>query len=273
MRSDVPLVLLAAGLGSRFGGVKPLAPVGPNGEPLLNLALQQATAAGFKRAIVVVGDATSAAIRVALTGKLQPDIGLTFVSQEVVGPARDRPWGTAAAVLAAGLDSDVVVANGDDLYGEAGLFAARDWMKERPTSDAAGIFYPVGATVSDRGVSRGVPTIARGRVRGIIEQRDVRRVGGVVTLSDGTVLTEDQPVSMNLWCLRQSALRELAKGFERFVAASAADPTAEYGLSTALGQLGDTLRIDARLTRSTWHGVTYAADVAAVREALCRGQG
>jgi bifunctional N-acetylglucosamine-1-phosphate-uridyltransferase/glucosamine-1-phosphate-acetyltransferase GlmU-like protein len=271
MRPDVPLVLLAAGLGSRFGGVKPLAPVGPNGEPLLYLALQQAARTGFQRAIVVVGDTTSAAIREALTGRWQPDIGLTIVSQEAVGPARNRPWGTVAAVLAAGLASDVVVANGDDLYGEAGLTAARDWMQERPASDAAGIFYSAGTTVADRGVSRGVPTVVRGRMRGIVEQRDVRRSGGVVTLSDGTMLAEDQPVSMNLWCLRRSALRELASGFERFVDASASDETAEYGLSTALGQLAGTLRIDARLTRSTWHGVTYAADVADVRAALSRG--
>jgi hypothetical protein len=292
-----------------------LAPVGPNGEPLLCLALQQAARAGFQKAILVVGATTSAAIREALAGEWRPHLPIEIVSQERVGPPRARPWGTVAALLAAGLTSDVVVANGDDLYGEVGLRDALAWMATRSKSAAAGIFYPVGATVTERGVSRGLPTIVDGRMTGIVEQRDVRRVHGVVRLADGTVLAEDRPVSMNLWCLRRSALSEMARGFDRFVEANGVeravgvgvakaakgngvsegargskavggpdgvkradgvggvDGTAEFGLPTALGDLAASMRIDARVTDSMWLGVTYAEDVADVREALGRREG
>ena len=272
MTTDAPIVLLAAGLGTRFGGVKPLAPVGPQGEPLLYVALQQAAAAGFGRAVVVVGAASSAPIRQALEQIWRTALDVSFVSQDSIGPARKRPWGTVAAVLAAGEHRDVVVANGDDLYGVVGLRAARTWLLDHEGGDAAGIFYPVGPTVpvggKSKGVSRAVPAIDDGRMTGIREQRDVYRAANTVRLADGTVLAETQPVSMNLWCLRREIVGRLQQGFALFVDACAPDDASEYGLPGALAELATEMRIDALVTSSPWHGVTYATDVEHVRDAL-----
>jgi hypothetical protein len=197
-------------------------------------------------------------------------MSVSFVDQSTVGPTRTKPWGTAAAVVAAGVGRDLVVANGDDLYGEGALRTALDWVTAPRHSDAAGIFYPIGPTVADLEVSRGVPTIVDGRVTAIHEHLGIRRVNGVVRLANGAELPNDRPVSMNLWCLRRSVLRLMATGFDRFVEASADDETAEYGLSTVLGGLAAGLHIDALVTNSQWFGVTHEQDVALVREALCR---
>ncbi len=276
MTTDVPLVLLAAGLGTRYGGVKPLAPVGPCGEPLLYMALQQASAAGFARAVVVVGAASSLPIREALQGRWRPALPVSFERQDSIGPERGRPRGTVAAVLAAGEHGDVVIANGDDLYGVCGLRTALNWTAQHTGGDAAGVFYPVGPTVLapgvDNGVSRALPTVVDGRLTGIAEQRDVHRLAGTVRLADGTVLADDQPVSMNLWCLRQQALIKLRQALDRFVEASGPDAVSEYGLPEALADLATEMHIDALITRSPWHGVTYARDVEYVRVALIAEQ-
>ena len=266
----VPLVLLAAGLGSRYGGVKPLAPVGPNGEPLLAVALDQAAEAGFDRAIVVVSDATGDAIRSALGN---PALPVTFVAQGSVGPPRAKPWGTTAAVIAVGIDHDIVVANGDDLYGIAGLTMARRWMGSSSPAHAAAVLYPVGRTMSSRGgVSRALPVIEHGRLVGLDEQRDVERIAGVVRLAEGRALADEQPVSMNLWCLRTAALRSLQRACTDFLRDHDGDEAAELGLSSALSNLLPGLQIEALVTDSPWHGVTFATDVDDVRRALIAGR-
>ena len=260
-------MLLAAGLGSRYGGVKPLAPVGPDGQPLLAIALRQAADAGFDRAVVVVGEQTEQPIRHALGA---PPLPVSFRLQGRIGPARLKPWGTTAAVLSAVGHSDLVIANGDDLYGVEGLAAARDWITSASGADGAAVLYEAGRTISSRGgVSRAVPTITDGRLVGLVEERDVcRGPDGVIRTTDGRGLAEEQPVSMNLWCLRLTAIEALQVSFRLFVARNADDVDAELGLSTAIGELLGALRVDALVTRSPWHGVTFASDVADVRAAL-----
>ena len=263
----MPIVLLAAGLGSRYGGLKPLAPVGPDGEPLLFVALRQAADAGFDRAVVVVGEQTEQPILHALA---TPPLPVSFRLQGRIGPARLKPWGTTEAVLSAAVDGDLVVANGDDLYGIEGLSVARGWMLSGSGADGAAVLYEAGRTMSSRGgVSRAVPTIVEGRLVGLVEERDVcRGPDGVIRTTDGRALAEEQPVSMNLWCLRATAIEALRVSFRAFRDRNADDADAELGLSTALGELLGFLRFDALVTRSPWHGVTFAADVADVRAAL-----
>lgn len=263
----MPIVLLAAGLGSRYGGLKPLAPVGPDGEPLLFVALLQAADAGFDRAVVVVGEATKEPIRNALSSTPLP---VSFSRQGRIGRERHKPWGTTEAVLSAAVEGDLVVANGDDLYGIEGLSVARDWMLAGSGADGAAVLYEAGRTMSSRGgVSRAVPTIIDGRLVGLVEERDVcRGPDGVIRTTDGRALAEEQPVSMNLWCLRRTAIEALQVSFRSFSDRNADDVDVELGLSTAIGELLGLLRFDALVTSSPWHGVTFAADVADVRAAL-----
>lgn len=270
-----PLVLLAAGLGTRFGGgVKPLAPVGPDGEPLLVVSLRQARRAGFARAVVVTGPQTRGPIETALS---DPPLPVAFADQGSVGPPRAKPWGTVAAVLsavpAAGRHGLVVI-NGDDLYGTPGLAAAHRWMASRDGADALIVAYEVATTLSATGgVSRGVVTAsADGRLRGLIEQRDVRAEGGVVRTGTGLVLTSETLVSMNLWAFRPRALDLLGDALSAFLVAHPGHATAELGLPDAIGALlgPDGLSVAVEATSSPWHGVTFFDDVPGVRAALQR---
>ncbi len=290
------LVLLAAGLGTRFGGLKPLAPVGRRGEPLLAIAVAQGRAAGFTDVIVIVSERSEGPIAAALG----PTVRLA--RQERIGPPRATPWGTVAAVLAGGCETDgCVVANGDDLYGIDALRTARVWIELDSADgspsvepDALLVAFRLDRTLSDAGgVSRAVaqiePMAGRGsRLRGLREHRGVRRTAdGLIKSQNGrdnqnehegedgpAMLSPDALVSMNLWALRPSALEALRVAFDTFIEghlrrAHRGDETSECALPTTLASLVEARRlvIEVRPTDSQWHGVTWPGDVAVVRAA------
>ncbi len=266
--TSVPLVLLAAGLGSRFGGIKPLAPVGPGHEELLILSLEQARRAGFASGVIVVGPLTRDAIIGALS---DPPIPVSFADQVGRHGGNGKPWGTVDALTCTGLSGPLVVANGDDLYGVAALTDALA-ATQRDDIDGAAVMFPVGRTLSGvGGVSRAEPVIDEsGLLRALSERRGVERHGDVITDGTGRVLEAHAVVSMNLWALRAAAVGALASLGSAFCAKHAGDPSVELGLPDAIGQLvlADRLRIVVTVTDSTWHGVTFAEDVARVRAEL-----
>lgn len=269
--TSVPIVLLAAGLGSRFGGIKPLAPVGPNHEALLTLSLEQARRAGFASAVIVVGSLTRAAIIGALTN---PPIPVSFADQVGRGDGTGKPWGTVDALASTRLNGPLVVANGDDLYGVPALADALA-ATQRDDIDGAAVMFPVGRTLSGvGGVSRAEPVIDEGGLlRALSERRGVERHGDVITDGTGRVLEADAAVSMNLWALRAPAVAALSELGAAFRDRHVDDAGAELGLPDAVGQLvaDNHLRIAVTVTESTWHGVTFADDVAKVRAELIDG--
>jgi CTP:molybdopterin cytidylyltransferase MocA len=266
--TDAPLVLLAAGLGSRFGGVKPLAPVGPNGEALLMLSLDQARRAGFTSAVIVVGPLTREAITSALSNTPIP---VMYCDQVGRDGGSAKPWGTVDAVASTGLHGPLVVANGDDLYGVSALADALAATRNEDI-DGAAIMFPVGRTLSGLGgVSRAEPVIdADGLLRELTERRGVIMDNNAIVDETGHVLARDTPVSMNLWAFSAVAVEALTAMCAEFVAEHEDDDKAELGLPDAVGQLvaSDTLRIAVTVTDSTWHGVTFADDVTKVRAEL-----
>ncbi len=263
--------MLAAGLGTRFGGPKPLAPVGPAGEPLLAVSLAQAVAAGFREAVVVVGGATADVVTAALA---EAPLAVRTARQDAVGPQRAKPWGTVAATLAAAVVGDAVVMNGDDLYGVAGLRCARNWFVDGPPgADAALVGYRLARTLADSGgVSRAVPVIgASQRLVALAEHRDVARdAEGRIRSDRAERLAPDAVVSMNLWALRPSMWSLFAAEFATFVAGNGDDPSAELGLPDAVGALvaAGRAQVEVLATDSPWHGVTWPEDVDVVRRAL-----
>ena len=268
---SIPLVLLAAGLGSRYGGVKPLAPVGPTAEPLLLIALRHAADAGFTEAVVVTSAATRGPIEAALNVPLP--LAVRYADQGMVGPAREKPWGTVAGVLAADAGDRFVSANGDDLYGAEALRPARWYCDDGPSgTDAAMIGYRLDRTLSrTAGVSRAVSEIDRnGLLSNLVEHRDVQREGARVRSSTGASIAPETTVSMNLWAFRAPAVAALRDELTAFLDANRGSPTAELGLPQAIGRLAHagTLRVAVYRTSATWHGVTWAEDVAVVRAAL-----
>ena len=275
--SSIPIVVLAAGLGSRFGGVKPIAPVGPQHEPLIVIALRQAAEAGFTEAVVVTGDFTDEAVRHALDGSAALTVRFERQPERRAGVVPSKPWGTVAAVLAAKAGDVFVSANGDDLYGVVGLRLALQFCTSTPTgspgdqADAAMIGYQLDQTVPpEGGVSRGIAVVDTGEMLSLVEHRDVRRVGPGFTSSTCGEIAADATTSMNLWAFRRGAVAALRSVSDQFIAANKQSETAELGLPDAIGRLvaNGLLRVAVRPTTSPWHGVTWPRDVAGVRAAL-----
>ena len=277
-----PLVLLAAGLGSRYGGVKPVAPVGPAGEPLIVMAVRQAAEAGFDEIVVVVGPATETEVSAALASA-DPGVRISLARQ-VVPEHRLRPWGTVDAVLAA-VDSlgslgsqfaefaGLVVANGDDLYGAEAMAEAHRWIASAGDAVGAAVMFEVAKTMSSvGGVSRAVPVVHDGRLAALEEHRDVHVDSGTILTGTGQLLPPETPVSMNLWCLRPSAVEALRVLHACFIEEHAGEPDAEFGLPSGVDALvRDGRSFDVLVTASRWHGVTWPDDVAHVRAALIGG--
>lgn len=240
--------------------------------PLLFVGLHQAAAAGFDRAVVVVGASTETAIAEEVVSAELP-VAVRLASQEGFGPSRAKPWGTVPAVLAGLPDDGGVVANGDDLYGVAGFAAAAEWIAAsgEGKGDAAIVAYRLEQTVSDNGtVNRGLVTSHEGRLVGLRENHDVHRVGDRFASKENDDIGPDALVSMNLWVLGSKAAAGLRAAFEVFLGEHASSESAECLLPNVIGdmvQSGD-LTVDVIETNAQWHGVTWADDVAPVRAAL-----
>jgi len=256
------MVILAAGMGSRFGGPKQLLPVGPNGETILDYNAHDAVAAGFGRIVIV----TRAELHAEVSALVERGVGRVaeaVVVLQHVPPGRTKPLGTCDAVLAAGPHVDGVfgVANADDLYG-AGAFAA---VGAAVSDDGAAVLgLPLSSTVPREGaVSRAVLEVgADDRVLAI------REVAGI-TASSLASRADDAFVSMNLWGFPSSALDDLAEVARRFVPV---DATAELFLPDVVGDLVGAGRLRVRLVPSPdpWTGMTNPGDVEAVRADACR---
>lgn len=269
------LVILAAGMGIRFGGLKQVQPVGPAGELIIEYSAYDALRAGFGRLVLVIRKDIEADFRDAIGRRLEARMDVRYVFQET-GAGRTKPWGTGHAVLAArdAVRGPFAVINADDFYGAAGYrtltahFAA--------SADYAMVGYPLKQTLSEFGtVSRGLcATDAAGRLRSITEITKIEQAGGGARYTDATGavknLSGDEIVSMNFWGFTPAVFPQLEKLFTDFQANHAGDPKAEFYLPTALSTLNERgeARVALLRSRDAWFGITYREDMAASRAAI-----
>lgn len=261
------LVVLAAGVGSRFGGPKQLSPVGPSGETLLDYAIYDALRAGFSRAVLIIRRELGDEIRAHVTRVTGGAVPVEYVEQPV--PAgRTKPWGTGHAVLVA---RDVVagpfaVCNADDYYGPGAYqLLARHLAADTGAPPLhAFVGYRLDATLSNHGgVARAVASTGPdGFVARLLEVKDVRR--------EHRDFTGAEFVSMNLWGFAPAVFAALEEQFAAFRAAAQGAPDAEFLLSTALDEQVRAGRARLRVLPAPdrWMGMTFAADVPVVRDAL-----
>jgi hypothetical protein len=279
---DLTLVILAAGLSRRFGRSKPLEPVGPHGETLPQYTVYDAMRAGFRRVVFVVHPDAAGLLGDHLGPRLPPEVEPSFVSQTAASQARHRakPWGTGAAVLAAGgeLAGPFAVANADDLYGR-GAFeeAARHLRSARADGQCrhALVGFRLRETLSGAGgVSRAICQVsACGSLLGVQEVLEVRDtaqgvVGRAAATGERRILVGSELVSMNLWAFFPDVLPHLARAFERFYARHGESDAAEFLIGDAVQALVATEsgRVLVLPCASRWHGITHPAD----REPLVR---
>ncbi len=270
------LVILAAGVGSRFGGPKQLSPVGPSGETLLDYAIYDAMRAGFARAVLVIREELRAPLREQVARVVGRALPVDYVEQRLddlprgrrVPAGRVKPWGTGHAVLAGreAVDGPFAVCNADDYYGPGAyrLLAEHLTAKAGTPPLHAFVGYRLDATLSAHGgVARAVASTGpNGLVTRLVEVKNVR--GG-----DGPFTGAEQ-VSMNLWGFAPDVLAVLEEQFTAFLDAPGLAADAEFLLSTALGDQVAAGRARLRVLPAPdrWLGMTFAADVEAVRAAL-----
>lgn len=281
------LVLLAAGLGSRYGGLKQLDPLGPGGATLMDYAVYDGWRAGFGAVVFVIrpemAEAFEQQVGTRYRGRLPVRVAFqraeALPPPHVVPPGRTRPWGTTQAVLAAreAVDGSFAVLNADDCYGRDAIAAAARFLATRPpdATDHAVIGYRLDQTASPSGgVNRAVLRVsASGFLEGVAETREL------VAAPDGTFtgtgpegpvrVAADALVSMNLWAFTPAIFPLLDASFRRFLEA-APGATGESYLPDAVQQALDRRETRVRVlpTASRWCGVTYAADRAWVQREL-----
>ena len=282
-------MILAAGIGSRFGGPKQLSPVGPSGETLLDYAIYDAVRAGFARVVLVIRKELAAPLREHVAAVTGGSVPVDFVEQRLddlpggrrAFEGRVKPWGTAHAVLVVryALEGPFAVCNADDFYGAGAYCLLAEHLTRRAAPpEHALVGYRLDATLSEHGgVARAVASCGPdGLLTRLVEVRDVRVEGrglgirGSGVTGEELQFTGDEQVSMNLWGFTNDVFAALKDQFADFLGASRSTPNAEFLLSTALDDQVTAGRARLRVLTAPdqWFGVTFAADVPAVRDAL-----
>jgi NDP-sugar pyrophosphorylase family protein len=289
------LVVLAAGLARRYGGLKQLEPVGPCGEALLDYGIYDAVRAGFGSVVLVVRPELEARFRRHVTDTVGDAVPVGYISQELddlpegckLPGGRQRPWGTGHAVLAArpAVSGPFAVCNADDFYGASsyGQLAEHLERLERGESTHVLVGYPLHKTLSPfGGVSRCIVLRDEaGYVVQLTEIEGIRRVGGRIagtTVQGERIdLTNDELVSMNLWGFTPQVFIALERQFFVFLGDCVSDSTAEFLLTTGLNEEIATgvLRIAVLEASDQWFGMTCPEERERVRQAVADlvGQG
>ncbi len=268
------MVVLAAGMGTRFGGLKQLEPVTPEGETILDFSIYDALRCGVSRLVFVVRREILGEFRTAFESKPGRFASISYVCQDECGPPRAKPWGTGHAVLSAGLEvkDNFLVINADDFYGRAAFetMTSRELSPSDPEFLLAG--YELKNTLSDNGaVSRGECVIdSDGLLETLLERKGVLRDNSGIYSSDGHRMPPDTTVSMNLWAFTPRVFDILGRRFARF--AESADGAAEFYLNEALSDAvaQNEARIRVLKTGGQWAGVTFPGDKAGVAALLSR---
>ncbi len=279
---DKTIVVMAAGLGSRYGGVKQIERLGPDGEILMEYAIYDALCAGFNRIVLIIKPEILGDVKELFGDRIEKSSGIRidyafqtmdrFTESRPEFSARTKPFGTVHAVICAKdcIKTPFAVMNADDYYGaEAFRVMSKKLEELHGAQDAAMVAYRLKNTVSPFGtVTRGVCDVEAGLLRGVKETYKIKLMpdGTIRDTScseDGPVLAPDTFVSMNLWGYHQDILPVMERYFAGFLAALPADELkAECLLPTMMGELTDSGRISisALGTNDRWFGLTYKED-------------
>jgi len=278
---DLTLLVLAAGLSTRYGELKQLVPVGPSGEALMDYGIYDAVRAGFNKVVLVTRRELEGALREHVERVFGDAIEVAVAYQELdalpegfaLVSGRHKPWGTGHAVLAAAaeVNEPFVAINADDFYGADAFAALGDFLREAAGSEGnefAAAGYSILDTLSPHGgVSRAVCEVdTDGYLVRVTEVKKIAEADGVlagVTVEgERYVLSGDETISMNIWAATSSAFPLLHEQFARFLEEHGADADAEFLLSTAVNDLiaSGGVRVKVIPTGGPWLGITYQED-------------
>lgn len=270
---NTDLVIMAAGMGSRFGGVKQIAPLGPDGQIIIDYSVYDAVKAGFNKAVIIIKKAIEKDFREVAGRKIEKMIDVEYTFQEIdkipngikVTPDREKPWGTGHAILCAKdkIKNPFLVINADDYYGQTVYQKMHDFLVSEE-NDMCMAGYRLKNTLSDNGtVTRGICKSEDDYLKEVIETREIGK---------DTKIPLDSIVSMNMWGLRQNIFGELEARFEEFLKAYGNELKSEFLLPEIIDNMikNDDAKVKVIPTDEVWYGVTYKEDSDSVKAAIKR---
>ena len=281
MNNDITLVVMAAGMGSRFGGLKQIEPIGPKGEAILDFSVYDAVKAGFTKVVFVIKHAIEKDFKEFVGNRIEKKVKVEYVFQEIdklpegytCPEGREKPWGTAHAILCC---KDVVkepfaVVNADDFYGRSAFVKMAEFLKS-DSDDYAMVGFRLANTLTENGyVSRGVCDIENGKLKSVTERTKI--MDCKYTEDDGatwTELPEDTVVSMNLWGFRPDVFDYIETGFKKFLDEKINVPKSEYYLPAVVSERIEKgeKSVKVLIAEDKWYGVTYKEDKQVVVDAI-----
>lgn len=288
--SEPILVVMAAGMGSRFGGLKQITPVDEQGQIIMDFSLYDARRAGFRKVVFIIKEAIAEHFKGSIGSRMEPYFEVRYAYQELnklpqgysVPEGRVKPWGTAHAIACARdvIDGPFAVINADDFYGRTSFQAVYDFLTGgAPVNEQAMVGYRLKNTVTENGsVARGVCQVRDGLLVDITERTRIeQRPEGIAYTEDGEhwlPLDGDTLVSMNLWGFHREMMEEFTGRFGAFLEENLpVNPLkCEYYLpSVANAQIQEGLgTIRVLPTSESWYGITYREDLQSVRDAVAR---
>ncbi len=282
------LLVLAAGIGSRYGGLKQIDPVGPSGEIIIDYSIFDAIRARFKKVVFVIRKDIEKDFKQCIGSRFEQKINTKYVFQELrslpkgynVPENRQKPWGTGHAILAAKdeIGEPFAVINADDYYGRHGyeLLASNLSDIANYATNYCMVGFKLGNTLSEHGhVARGVCKVAPdGMLVEVVERTKIEKTPSGAVFTDETGQTHhlppDETVSMNMWGFTPSIFTHLEEQFKTFLDNNPADPKAEFFIPSVVSNLIDSAKATVKVLQSKdhWFGVTYREDKPVVEKQI-----
>ena len=285
------LVVLAAGMGSRYGGLKQIDQLGPSGEAMLEYSVFDALRAGFTKIVFIIRKDFEEAFKSEVGDQFTPHAEVAYCYQELndlpsgfaLPEDRTKPWGTGHALLST---RDVVkepflIINADDFYGRESYELASamlDKWGETKESKVAMIGFRLDQTLSDNGtVSRGICDVEYGKLLKVEETHEIEKKGDEIVCASGSTLAGSSTASMNMWCLTPSIFKDFEKAFFSFLMEKIAVEKSEFYIPFVIDDLIQEKSIECEVVQSPsqWFGVTYQQDkdivVKSIQEAVTEG--
>lgn len=272
MTNKSTLVVMAAGMGSRYGGVKQIAPMGPNGEIIIDFSVHDAAKSGFSKAVFIIKKEIEKDFREICGKRIEKIIDVDYAFQDYssmpawfdVPPERTKPYGTVHAILCAKdkVNTPFVAINSDDYYGSNTFGIVNEYLTSTGSMCMAG--FRLGNTITENGtVSRGVCQVENGYLKSITEYKEIDKNSGIPL---------DTIVSMNMWGFKNDVFEIMEESFEKFLKNIQNPLKDEYILTSVIDNMINKNRAKIKVleTPDKWYGVTYREDTPMVKEALTK---
>ena len=270
--TDISLLVMAAGMGSRYGGLKQLDAVGPSGETIIDYSVYDAIQARFNKVVFIIRKDFEDEFKSQITDKYSGKIQVEFAFQDLhdlpdgftCPEGRNKPWGTGHAILAAAdlIHEPFVAINGDDFYGRESFKVVADYYLSG-ADDFSMVAFQLDKTLSTfGGVTRGLCTVKKGKLDTVIETGELQRTEQGVTSDRNIKLDGSEPVSMNVWGFTPVLFKYLKTMFVGFLNDEGNELKSEYLIPSVVNDLIKSGREDVHVLRSasSWFGVTYKDD-------------